>query len=233
MPNGLQHHGEKDQLYRFRDIKIIDNGRHVWNTVFDGSSLEGWNATGGGKWELADGVLLGTSSADEKKHGLLFSEKSYGDFTARITFRLSEGNSGFYFRSAPSDHKTGIKGIQSELENSELMGGLYETQGRKWLAKPLEYLESFPEDRRGKKKKQWAKAHKAGEWSTMVVSAHGDRIVTHVGDVLACDIVDAESPKEGQFAFQLHGGQDMKIEVKKIELLEKEQESQGEKTMEK
>jgi len=60
---GLQHHGEKDQLYRFRDIKIVDKGRHVWNTIFDGSSLDGWNASGGGKWELADGVLLGTSSA--------------------------------------------------------------------------------------------------------------------------------------------------------------------------
>ena len=230
---GLQHHGEKDQLYRFRDIKIVDNGRHVWNTIFDGSSLDGWNATGGGKWELADGVLLGTSSADEKKHGLLFSEKTYGDFTARVTFRLTDGNSGFYFRSMPSDHKVGIKGIQAELENSDLMGGLYETQGRKWLAKPLEYLESFPEDRRGKKKKQWASAQKAGDWSTMVVSVHGDRIVTHVGDALACDIVDAKSPKEGHFAFQLHGGQEMKLEVKKIELLEKEQKSDGEKTMEK
>ena len=194
--------------------------------------MDGWDATGGGKWELVDGVLVGTCSAEEKKHGLLFSKKSYGDFTVRITFRLSEGNSGFYFRSAPSDHKAGIKGIQSELENSELMGGLYETQGRKWLAKPLEYLESFPEDRREKKRKQWAKAQKA-EWSTMVVSVHGDRIVTHVGDTLACDIVDPESPKEGQFALQLHGGQDMKIEVKKIELLEKEQKPEGDKAMEK
>jgi len=231
---GLQHHGEKDQLYRFRDIKVVDNGRHVWKTIFDGKSLDGWNATGGGKWELVDGVLLGTSSADEKQHGLLFSEKSYGDFTARITFRITEGNSGFYFRSAPSDHKTGIKGIQAELENSELMGGLYETQGRKWLVKPLHYLDSFPKDRHKGPKKQMEKVHEiheSGKWSTMIVSAHGDRIVTHLGDALACDIVDAESSKEGQFAFQLHGGQDMKIEVKSIELLEKEEKSDGEKAM--
>ena len=225
---GLQHHGEKDQLYRFRNIKIIDNGRSVWKTVFDGTSLDGWNATGGGTWELKDGVLLGTSSADEKKHGLLMSEKSYGDFTVRITFRLSEGNSGFYFRSAPAKGKLGIKGIQAELENSELIGGLYETGGRKWLAKPLHYFDTYEKQRQGNREKQWAKAHKSGEWSTMVVSAHGDRIVTHVGDILACDIVDEKSPKEGQFALQLHGGQDMKIEVKTIELLEKEEAKKSE-----
>jgi hypothetical protein len=91
------------------------------------------------------------------------------------------------------------------------------------LAKPLHYFDTFAEDRQGGRKKQWANAHKPGEWSTMVVSAHGDRIVTHVGDILACDIVDKKQQKAGRFAVQLHGGQDMKIEVKSIELLEKDE----------
>jgi hypothetical protein len=135
---------------------------------------------------------------------------------------LTEGNSGFYFRSQPDDSKPGIKGIQAELENSELIGGLYETGGRKWIAKPLHYFDTFSADRQQGRVKQWKNAHKPGEWSTLVVSAHGDRIVTHVGDILACDLVDTEGSKEGRFAVQLHGGQDMKIEVKSIELLEKQ-----------
>jgi len=57
---------------------------------------------------------------------------------------------------------------------------------------------------------------------TMVVSAHGDRIVTHVNDILASDIVDPKGKKTGRFAVQLHGNQDMKVEVKSIELLTKE-----------
>jgi hypothetical protein len=117
-----------------------------------------------------------------------------------------------------------VAGIQAELENSELVGGLYETGGRAWLVKPLHYFDSFAKDRQSGRKKQWAKAAqpvKANEWSTMVVSAHGDRIVTHVNDILACDIVDPKGRKEGHFAVQLHGGQDMKIEVKSIELLQK------------
>ena len=186
--------------------------------------MDGWKPMGGGKWELAAGVLLGTSQKSETNHGLFVSEKSYGDFTAKITFRLTEGNSGFYFRSETNDSHVGIAGIQAELENSEVIGGLYETGGRQWIVKPLHYFESFAEDRQGIRKKQWANANKPGEWTTMVVSAHGDRIVTHVGDILACDLVDPEGRKEGKFAVQLHAGQDMKVEVKSIELLVKETE---------
>jgi hypothetical protein len=221
---GLQHHGEKDQHYRFRNLKVIDRGRHEWKPIFDGSSMKGWTTIGGGKWEIKDGVLVGTSSKAEPNHGLFLSDAVYGDFTARITFRLTEGNSGFYFRSEPNDSAVRVAGIQAELENSELIGGLYETGGRAWLVKPLHYFDSFAEDRQGGRKKQWAKASqpaKEGQWSTMVVSAHGDRVVTHVNDILACDLVDPKGRQEGHFAVQLHGGQDMKIEVKSIELLEK------------
>ncbi len=219
---GLQHHGEKDQKYRFRNIKVADQGKHVWEKIFDGSSMDGWKAIGGGQWELKDGVLLGTSSKTEKRHGLLISEKSYSDFTVRLSFRLTAGNSGFYFRSEANDSNVAIAGIQAELENSPLIGGLYETGGRQWLVKPLHYFDVFAEDRQKTRKKQWEKAHQGSEWSTMVVSVHGDRIVTHVGDILACDLIDPKGRKEGKFALQLHGGQEMKIEVRSIELLVKQ-----------
>ncbi|MDA7905294.1 DUF1080 domain-containing protein [Mariniblastus sp.] len=219
---GLQHHGEKDQLYRFKNLKVIKRGRHRWVPIFDGTSLDGWNATGGGNWEIKNGVLLGTSTKAEPKHGLLTSDKSYGDFTAKITYRIGEGNSGFYFHSEPKKSGVGINGIQAELENSELMGGLYETGGRGWLVKPLHYFPTFAEDRQEIRKKQWKKAWDSDGWMTMVVSAHGDRIVTHVNDILASDIVDPRGKKTGRFAVQLHGNQDMKVEVKSIELLTKE-----------
>jgi hypothetical protein len=72
---GIQHHGERDQLYRFRNLKVIDNGRHVWKPIFDGTSMEGWTTTGGGEWEVVDGALVGTSTKSEKKHGLFVSDK--------------------------------------------------------------------------------------------------------------------------------------------------------------
>lgn len=218
---GLQHHGEKGQLYQFRNLKLEENGRHEWKPIFNGKNLTGWKPQGGGDWQVTDGVLVGKSPATEELHGLLLSEKTFDNFTVRITFRVLAGNSGFYFRSQPNDTQVGIAGIQAEMENSELVGGLYETGGRTWIVKPLHYFPTFSEDRQDGRKKQWDKARQVGEWSTMVISAHGDRIVTHVNDILACDIVDPEGRKVGHFAVQLHGSQDMHVEVKSIEVLEK------------
>lgn len=195
--------------------------------LFNGQDLRGWKPVGGGQWEVVDGILVGKSPKSEKRHGLLLSEQSYGDFTARIVFRIRAGNSGFYFHSKPVEQAVGIHGVQAELENSDLVGGLYETGGRAWIAKPLNYLESFPPERRGKRNKQWQQvvAGLDGEqWTTMVVSVHGDRIVTHVGDILACDLSDEKGAKEGVFALQLHGNQDMHVEIKSVELLSKQTE---------
>lgn len=222
---GLQHHGEKDQLYRFRNIKVIEKGRSEWKPIFDGTSMDGWKLSGDGKWEIKDGVLIGTSSKSDMSNGLFCSEKSYGDFTAKVTFRLREGNSGFFIRSETNDTPVGVSGVQVELENSDAMGGLYETGGRAWLAKPLHYFSSFPKDRQKKRISQWKKSLKPSEeWSTMVVSASGDRVVTHLNDTLAVDIVDPKIRRDGKLAVQLHRGQKMHIEIRSIEVLEKAKE---------
>ena len=67
--------------------------------LFDGKTLDGWHALPGGKWEVKDGTIVGTSEKSERRHGLLASDATYGDFTVRVKFRVVQGNSGFYFRS--------------------------------------------------------------------------------------------------------------------------------------
>ncbi|MDP7287367.1 MAG: DUF1080 domain-containing protein, partial [Phycisphaerae bacterium] len=47
--------------------------------LFDGKTLKGWTALPGGKWEVKDGVILGTSAKSERRHGLLASDKEYTD----------------------------------------------------------------------------------------------------------------------------------------------------------
>lgn len=221
---GLQHHGEKDQLYRFRNIRFIDKGRSEWKPIFDGTSMKGWKVSDAGKWEIKDGFLVGTSSKTDKSNGLFYSEKSFGDFTARIKFRVLEGSGGFFFRSETNDTPAETTGTYAKLENSRMIGGLFETGGRDWLAKPLHYFDSFAQDRQKGREKQWNKAHKPAQspgWATMVVSAHGDRIVTHVNDTLAVDLIDPKIRREGRFAVQLHRGQKAHIEIGSIELLQK------------
>ena len=136
----LQVHGtgrEEPMEIHWRDIRIRELGRHRWEPLFDGRTLEGWKAGPAGRWtvDAETGIIRGTSPAQERRHGLLLSRESYDDFTVRLQFRVNQGDSGFYFRSEPQDSAVGIRGFQVELDTSYETGGLYETGGRAWVVK--------------------------------------------------------------------------------------------------
>ncbi len=87
-PLGIQHHGEKGQIYRFRNLRIQGLGRRRWLPLWDGKTLSGWSVIdGGGRWQIADGVLVGTSAKENKNHTLLISDKTYRDFTVRLQYK--------------------------------------------------------------------------------------------------------------------------------------------------
>jgi len=206
---GLQVHAiqTKEPLtVRWRNIRIQDLGRHVWKPLFDGKSLKGWHAIGGGQWKVVDGVIDGSCSKSDEYHGLLVSDKQYDDFTIRLKFKTLKGNSGFYFRvdEVPED-KVGVHGFQAEIDENRDLGGLYETSGRGWVVKPSA--------------EEVAKWFKPQEWNQMTVSAHGGQIVVHVNDQKTAELKDDPGRLQGHLAFQLHGGQDVNVMLKDIEIL--------------
>lgn len=205
---GLQVHsfrGEKQAQVRWRNIRIKELGRHVWRPLFDSKSLKGWHIVPGGKWEVRGGVIEGSNVSSDKRHGLLVSNKRYRDFTARLKFRALKGNSGFYFRVDEVGSGVGVHGFQAEIDASKDVGGLYETGGRAWVVKPA------PED-----VQKWFTPQ---EWNQMTVSAHGQRIVVHVNGRKSAELKNDKGRLEGNLAFQLHGGQDMQVMFKDIEIL--------------
>ena len=206
---GLQVHGVGNRTeplqVRWRSIRIQDLGRCEWMPLFDGKTLSGWHTLPGGKWEVKEGLILGTSPSSEGRHGLLVSDKSYKDFTVRLKFRALKGNSGLYFRSQKVDGPVGVHGFQAEIAEAADIGGLYETGGRAWVVQPK------PEDVK--------KYFKPGEWNDLSVSAHGRRIVVEVNGTKTAELKDDPGRLEGHFALQLHGGQEMHVEFKDIELL--------------
>jgi hypothetical protein len=208
---GLQVHGVDDRTeplrVRWRNIRIRDLGRSQWTPLFDGKSLAGWHALPGGKWEVKDGLIVGTSPSSEGRHGLLVSDKPYKDFTVRLKFKALKGNSGLYFRAEPVDSPVGVHGFQAEIAEANDIGGLYETGGRAWVVQP--------------KPEEVKKYFKPGEWNEMSVSAHGRRIVVEVNGQQTAELKDDPGRLEGHFALQLHGGMDMQVEFKDIELLTK------------
>ncbi|HUT26267.1 MAG TPA: DUF1080 domain-containing protein [Sumerlaeia bacterium] len=208
---GLQVHGigaNQDMAgkqVRWRNLRIKDLGKRTWERLFDGKTLTGWHTMPGGQWEVKDGVIVGTSAKSESRHGLLVTDKRYKDFTVRLKFRAVEGNSGLYFRVDPVEQAVGVNGFQAEIAPSGEIGGLYETGGRGWVVKPDPNLieQRFrPED-----------------WNEMTVSAHGRRIVVHLNGAKTAELKDDPGRTEGHIALQMHGGQDMRVKFKDVEIL--------------
>ena len=205
---GLQVHGVGGRTeplrVRWRNIRIQDLGRVP---LFDGKTLKGWHALPGGQWEVKDGVILGTSKASERRHGLLVSDKRYKDFTVRLKFKAVKGNSGLYFRTDKVPGPVGVHGFQAEIAEANDIGGLYETGGRAWVVKPTA--------------EQVKKYFKPGEWNQITVSAHGRHVVVRVNGYKTAELKDDPGRLEGHLALQLHGGQEMHVEFKDIEMLTK------------
>ena len=172
--------------------------------LFDGKTLDGWKPMPGGKWEVKDGVIVGTSQKSEGRHGQLIAEKTYKDFTVRLKFKSLKGNSGLYFRVEKVDSPVAVHGFQAEIDPANDVGGLYETGGRAWVVKPT------PDEIK--------KFFKPGEWNTMTVTAIGRDVTVEVNGTKTAELKDDPGRTEGHLALQLHGGQDMHVEFKDIEI---------------
>ena len=177
-----------------------------WTPLFNGEDLSGWHTKPGGEWKVVDGTIVGTSEKEEKRHGLLVSDQAYSDFEAKLKFKVTEGNSGFYFRSTPVDHAVGIKGFQAEVDRTVATGGLYETLGRAWVKKPAP--------------KVMDELYKAGEWADMTVYAKGGNIKVSINGKQVVELEGDKGAAQGHFALQLHGGQVMDVAFKDIYIRE-------------
>ena len=172
--------------------------------LFDGRTLKGWHTLPGGKWEVKDGAIVGTSAKAERRHGLLVSDKEYSDFVVRFQFRVAKGNSGFYFRSQKVKGAVGVHGFQAEVDNSSAVGGLYETGGRAWVRRPDAKLIK--------------EIYKPGEWNRMSVTAVGRNVIVRINGKKTSELVNDSGRVKGHFAMQLHGGMDMEVMFKGIEI---------------
>jgi hypothetical protein len=174
-------------------------------SLWDGKTLKGWHVIGQGEWKVENGAIVGRN-IPSRDFGHLVSDKSYKDFTVRVVYKAIKGNSGLYFRIKEAGF-SGVSGFQAEIDPEKDAGGLYETNGRSWVSQPR------PAD-----VKKW---YKPGEWNEMTVSAHGGNIVVKVNGMVSAELKDDPGPfREGPFALQVHGGQDVEAMFKTIELLD-------------
>jgi hypothetical protein len=175
------------------------------NKIFDGKTLTGWEVVGGGKWTVEKGGVLKGMCTKTDDQGVLVYEKPVKDFTAKLQFRISGGNSGFYFRTERIKEQPLVKGMQAEIDAIDDVAGIWETAGRGWVFKPTPEIHATTK-------------FKPGEWATMDVSAIGTHYVVKLNGKTVTDIDDPLGRREGALALQLHGGMDMTVEFRNVTL---------------
>lgn len=177
--------------------------RHMY--LFNGTNLTGWTVHGTEKWYVEKGALVCESGPD-KQYGYLSTDNKYKDFELTLKFKQeANSNSGVFFRSSIDSLK--IKGWQVEVAPEEQhTGGIYESYGRGWLAKPK------PEDE---------KRLKAGKWNDLKIRVEGSNVTTWLNGHLMVEIADAKiGIANGFIALQIHDGGGIKVRWKDIILKE-------------
>jgi sugar lactone lactonase YvrE len=127
-----------------------------------------------------------------------------------VVYRANQGNSGFYFRTDRVDSAVSVHGFQAEIDPNKDAGGLYETGGRAWVVQPTpDQVRSY---------------YKPGDWNEMTVAAYGRDVQVQVNGETSARLRNDPGRIEGYFGLQLHGGMDMDVEFKTVEILRSEAE---------
>ncbi|MDR1268514.1 MAG: DUF1080 domain-containing protein [Planctomycetaceae bacterium] len=189
---GLQvHSGEQGQV-RWRNIQIKELPPTPWILLYADKKFGEVETKPVGKWEIQDdGSLRGTTEEGQPKDGMLLSKESYKNFAAKVSFKMITGNSGLYFRAEEVDKPYWLKGFQCEIAVGGDTAGLWEVQGRGWVAKNVELAKE---------------KYKTADWNEVGTVAVGDHLTTFLNGWTIVDIDDPSCAKEGKTGLQLHGG---------------------------
>jgi len=167
--------------------------------LFNGRDLSGWEPSGGAKWVVKDGLLIGTQG-ENNAPGDLFTKAAYKDFELTCTYRVEwPCNTGIWFR-----YQSPRKAYQADIleyKNPVCYSGSLYCPGKMFIA--MNEDKSLV-DREG--------------WNTMKVRAEGDHIQIWINDHKVADVHD-DSTDSGKIGFQVHPGAQfgpMKIVVREL-----------------
>ncbi|MFN3245053.1 MAG: DUF1080 domain-containing protein [Planctomycetota bacterium] len=177
-----------------------------FTSILEPGAFAGWHTAPGGTWTWRGDVLVGTSPKSERRHGILLSDARYSDFEVQLEFRVLSGDSGCYFRVDEKGGTVAVNGFQSEVDTTLETGGLYETGGRAWVVKP------DPQRMR--------EVYQPGEWTSLRIRAVGRDVDVYVNGYRTASLRDDPGRTEGHLGLQLHGGQDMHVEFRNLQLLD-------------
>jgi hypothetical protein len=151
-----------------------------WTTLFDGSSLDGWNQIGDANWQLGDGAVSATTGS-----GFLVSQRSYGDFELTLDFWVDEpANSGVFIRCSDP---------QNVVDTNCYEVNIYDTRADQTYRTGAIVHISAPS----------AVISTGGKWNSYTIRAQGTRLVVLLNGTQTVDVRDDQFAR-GPIALQ-HG----------------------------
>ncbi len=178
------------------DEKLAKSG---FIRIFNGKDLTGWEPSGGAKWVVENGAIVGTQG-DNFAHGDLFTKDTYKDFLLIASYRVEwPCNTGIWFR-----YQSASKAYQADIleyKNPECYSGSLYCPGKMFIAMNTD---KTLVDRDG--------------WNTMKVRAEGDHLQIWLNGRQVADVQD-DTTDSGKIGFQVHPGEQfgpMKIIVREM-----------------
>jgi hypothetical protein len=157
-------------------------GSDTWQVLFDGSSLDRWNAVGDANWAIEGDTVRADSGS-----GFLVSDVDYGDFDLSLEFWVDvSANSGVFIRcenpeeiGADSCYEVNIYDMRPDPT--------YRTGAIVNVVAPAETINT------------------GGRWNTYEISAHGNRLQATLNDIEMFDVED-DTHSSGPVALQYGAG---------------------------
>ena len=193
--------GDSPAQVRWRNLRIQDLGRHAWQPLGDGKTMQGWVKNGGGEWTVTNGVFAGRVTSDEQKRGFLIWNEEWKDFTVRMRYKIVQGNSGVFFRMGDPDNGTEVNrmGYEVEVDSTRDAGSLQEPGrgARGWILHtgPAEKMDFL----------------RPNDFNTLVIHAHGGDLTIHVNDVKTSEFKNDPGRKSGRMALQLNPRKELEV----------------------
>jgi hypothetical protein len=157
-----------------------------WETIFDGTSLDGWKMCGPGKFVQEDGAIYTTGGM-----GMLwYAPKTYKDFIVKVEWKVTNAsnNAGVFVRFPDPGNDPWVavnKGheiqIQDDRDPSHRTGAIYGfAESTKLASKP------------------------AGEWNTFCIRVVGQQYTVMLNGEKVCEFKTDRDTMEGHIGLQNH-----------------------------
>jgi hypothetical protein len=171
--------------------------------IFNGKDLSGWEVPDGndeaGWYKAVEGVLK-IQSGSKKKGSILWSKKKYRNFVVEFEFRMGEGrvDSGMHVRT-----------------KDQIQIGISGSLNRDMTCSPYIPGKGYPVEAKNIKKLLRPK-----DWNTMRIQAIGKEYTVWLQGEKVMTYKSDSAIDEGPIGIQLHGGRNMAIDYRKLQLAE-------------